>query len=72
MVPGQSWLGNTKIRKILNKPLTLHYDSCVQDRDLEFFLLNSCPTFIALELNFCCKSLTNEILFCDHDHLTTP
>ena len=40
VVSGQSRLGGTKIRIILNIALILHYDSCVKDRDLNFFLMN--------------------------------
>ena len=32
VVSGQSRLGGTKIRIILNITLILHYDSCVKDR----------------------------------------
>ena len=37
VVSGQSRLGGTKIRVILNIALILHFDSCVKDRDLKKF-----------------------------------
>ena len=40
VVSGQSRLGGTKIRIILNIALILHYDSCVKDRDLKNLLVN--------------------------------
>ncbi len=40
VVSGQSRLGSTKIRIILNIALILHYVFCVKDRDLKFFLVN--------------------------------
>ena len=35
VVAGQSRLGGTKIRIILNIALILHFNSCVKDRDLK-------------------------------------
>ena len=40
LVSGQSWLGGTKIRIILNIALILHFDFCVKDRDLKKILVN--------------------------------
>ena len=44
VVSGQSRLGSTKIRIILNIALILHYDSCVKDRDLKTFFVESLDT----------------------------
>ena len=38
VVSGQTRLGGTKIRIILNIALILHYDSFVYDRDLNFLV----------------------------------
>ena len=40
VVSGQSRLGDTKIRIILNVALILHYDFYVKDRELKKFLVN--------------------------------
>ena len=40
VMSGQSRLGGTKIRIILNIALILYFDSCVKDRDLKEILMN--------------------------------
>ena len=52
VLSGQSRLGGSKIRIILNKALILHYDSCVLDRDLKKILVKPIFHFLPVILPF--------------------